>query len=455
MVIFVACTYCKSLRKAIDMKNIKKGFVFAVLATAVFFAQAQPGWNWGQNVDKAKEQNALYTDLYKAGKFAEALVPLNWLLENTPDLHVSIYQNGEKILMNLASKETDAAKKETYVQQGLDLFDKRVANFEKEAYVLNRKAIFAYKFYNKDKEKYPYLYELFTKTFEMNGDKMIAGNLVAYMNVVYKFRFAKGDISDEGVIEIYSNISDALASQREEVSDEKKERYDKFQDQVDKLLTATVEVDCEFVETILGPKLEATGDLKWAKKIFKLLLTNKCTDSPLAVQSATIINENEPDYGVCIFIAKKATSNDDYEQAFEYFNKAIDLTDDNIKKADVHIDIAKIYNVQERKIEARSSARKALAFDPSKKEANRLIGTLYMKSFDDCKGGQSKVQDRAVYIAAYNEFKRAGEPKLMEAAQGQFPSIEEIFNENYEEGQSLTVGCWINTDVTIERRPAN
>ena len=437
------------------MKNIKKGFLFTVLATVALFAQAQPGWNWGEDVDKAKEQNALYTDLYKAGNFAQAIEPLNWLLENTPDLHVSIYQNGEKILMNLASKETDEAKKEEYVTQGLKLFDDRVQYFEKEAYVMNRKATFAYKFYNKNREKYPYLYEQFSKAYDLNKEKMTAGNLVAYMNVVYKFRFAKGDLSDEAVIEIYSNISDALATQKEKVAADKKARYDKFQDQVDKLLTATIEVNCEFVETVLGPKLEATGDIKWAKKIFQLLLNNKCTDSPLAVKAAEIINNDSPDYGVCIFIAKKATAKKDYDQAFEYFNKAIDLTDDNIKKADVHIDIAKIYNVQNRKIDARSSARKALAFDPSKKEANRLIGTLYMKSFEDCKGGQSKVQDRAIYIAAYNEFKRAGEAKLMEAAQAQFPSIEEIFNENYEEGQQVTVGCWINTDVSIERRPAN
>ena len=455
MVIFVACTCCKLLRNAIDMKNIKKGFAFAVLATAAFFAQAQPGWNWGQQVDKAKEQNALYTDLFKAGKFEEALVPLTWLYENTPDLHVSIYQQGEKIYGNLASKETDEAKKEQYVTDGLAVFDQRIQYFQKEAFVVNRKATFAYKFYNKNKEKYSYLFELFSKAFDLNGEKTNAGNLVAYMNVVYKYRFAKGDVSDEEVIEIYSNISDALSAQKEKVSDDKKARYDKYQDQVDKLLTATVEVNCEFVETVLGPKLEATGDVKWAKKIFQLLLNNKCTDSPLAVKSASIINESEPDYGVCIFIAKKATARNDYDQAFEYFNKALDLTDDNIKKADVHIDIAKIYNVQDRKIDARSSARKALAFDPSKKEANRLIGTLYMKSFEDCKGGQSKVQDRAVYIAAYNEFKRAGEAKLMEAAQAQFPSIEEIFNENYEEGKPLTVGCWINTNVTIERRPAN
>ncbi len=438
------------------MKNMKKELCLVpALLLFVFFAYGQPGWNWGDQVDAAKEKNALYTDLYKAGKFVDALVPLEWLLENTPDLHVSIYQNGEKVYQNLAAKETDAAKKEEYIQKGLDLFDKRVENFQKDGYVWNRKATFAYKFYNKDKTKYPYLYDTFAKAYELNGAKMSAGNLVAYMNVVYKYRFAGGDLSDEGVIEIYSNISDALGAQRDKVSADKQSRYDKMLDQVDKLLTATVEVDCEFVETKLGPKLDQTGDLKLAKKIFQLLLTNKCTDSPLAVKSATIINDVEPDYGVTLFIAKKAAANDDLETAFEYFEKAIGLTDDNIKKADVHLDMAKLYTGEGRKIDARSSARKALAFDPSKGDAHELIGRLYLTSFDQCKGGESKVQDRAIFIAAYDEFRRAGNRDLMEQAQAQFPSIEELFNENYSEGQSLTVGCWINVSVNLERRPEN
>ena len=40
----------------------------------------------------------------------------------------------------------------------------------------------------------------------------------------------------------------------------------------------------------------------------------------------------------------------------------------------------------------------------------------------------------------------------MKAAKEQFPSIEEIFNEGMEEGKSITVGCWINESVTLQRR---
>ncbi len=66
------------------------------------FAVAQPGWNWGDSVDKAKEKNALYTDFLRAKDYKSAEVPLSWLLKNTPDLNESIYINGAKIYEGLA-----------------------------------------------------------------------------------------------------------------------------------------------------------------------------------------------------------------------------------------------------------------------------------------------------------------------------------------------------------------
>ena len=83
------------------------------------------------------------------------------------------------------------------------------------------------------------MFDLFTKTYELNGDKTNRGNLVAYMNVVYKYRFGGGELSDEEVIDIYSNISESLATQKAKASAANKSKYDKSIDNVDKLLTAT------------------------------------------------------------------------------------------------------------------------------------------------------------------------------------------------------------------------
>jgi tetratricopeptide (TPR) repeat protein len=214
-------------------------------------------------------------------------------------------------------------------------------------------------------------------------------------------------------------------------------------------------VDCDFVEKNLGPKLkENPSDLKLAKKILQLQLTGKCTDSPLFMTSSKIVNEKEPTYSLSKVIAAKSAADGKTEEAFKYYNQAIELADDNQKKAEIYYDMAKINAADGQKVAARNNARKALSFDPTLSEAYTLIGNLYLGSYDDCRGGESKVKDRAVFIAAYEMYKKAGNTQGMEKAKEQFPSIGEIFEEGMKEGDVLTVGCWVQESVTLQRRPA-
>ena len=83
----------------------------------------------------------------------------------------------------------------------------------------------------------------------------------------------------------------------------------------------------------------------------------------------------------------------------------------------------------------------------------KLVGDLYMTSFRECAKSESKVEDRAIFIAAYDMYRRAGDQRAMASAKEQFPSIEDIFTENYNEGETFKVGCWVNEAVTLQRRP--
>jgi len=437
------------------MKTIKI-LVIAMLTISSSTTVAQNGWNWGDQVDTAKEKNVLYTDAKKSKNYEAALEPLNWLLTNTPDLNKSIYINGVEIYKELAKKETDPVKKEEYIQTGLDLHDKRIQYFNQEGNVSLRKAYFAYGFYNKTKEKYPLLYELFSKSFELQGDKMPHSALLAYMNSVYKYRFAGGELSDTEVIDIYFSITDAIANQKKDASDDNKAKMDKSLDNIDRLLLATkVDISCDFVEENLGPKLEEGNDVRIAKKIFKLMLDGECIDRPLALKAAEVIQNNEPTYGVAKFLGSKNDREENYDKAIEYYTEAASLTEDNTEKADMYVKIAKVQAKKGLKSASRNSARRALSFDPSFSDAYNHIGNLYMGSFNDCKQEKSQVEDRLVFIAAYNEYKKAGNSTQMAKAKEQFPSIADIFNESKEEGQSATVGCWINATVKLERRPEN
>ncbi|MEQ9229225.1 MAG: hypothetical protein RIF46_00980, partial [Cyclobacteriaceae bacterium] len=227
-----------------------------------------------------------------------------------------------------------------------------------------------------------------------------------------------------------------------------------IRDNVDKLLLMIVpEIDCEIVINDFGPKLEANPDVNMAKKIFKLMLTGKCTEDPLALKAARMVDDNEPSYGIKIFIAGRSLGNGDKETAEKYYIQALDLTDENVKKADIYLKLAQIKRAAGLKVQARDYANKAISADPSTKDAYKLIGDLYMSSFDDCAGKEDMVKDRLVFIAAADMYKRAGDGAAAQRAKDQFPSKEEIFTANiYKTGQTLTVGCWINKEVVLETR---
>ena len=149
----------------------------------------------------------------------------------------------------------------------------------------------------------------------------------------------------------------------------------------------------------------------------------------------------------------KHSSAGDLETAHTYYDKAIEYADDNLKKAEIYMSKAQLYSSKGQKVAARTQARKALAIDPSMSDGYVLIGNLYMQSYQECRQGVSKVDDRLVFIAAYNQYQKAGNSAMMQNAKEQFPSIEEIFELGMKEGEVMNCGCWINESVKLSRRP--
>ena len=425
--------------------------------TALLFisttAFGQAGWNWGVEIDVAKENNAIYTDMVKVEKYLEAVESHAWLLENTPDLNESLYQNGAKIYRALAVEETDKVQKAAYQTKALEMYDLRIKYFGNEASVLNRKAFPAYKFYKGDKSKYVELLALFEKTFVLNGADFSTNNFVAYMDLVRRFKATGGDLSDEKVLDIYTRLMDVLDSQI--AASSKPASLERVAENMDKLLTLTIDLSCDYVESLLGPKLAETGDIKVASKIFKLMLQNKCTDRPLAFEAAKIVNQNSPDFAISKFLASRASKEDDRQGAIQYYNQALTLTEEVTKKAEIYLSLAKIDYQAGLKGSARSNCRKALSADPSMSDAHVLIGNLYLSSFEECKQGEFKTVDYAIFIAAHNAFQKAGDYGNMKKSEALFPSITDIFTEEYTEGQSIKIDCWINESVILQKRAEN
>jgi len=414
---------------------------------------AQDGWNWPEDEAKkakAMEKNALYSDMLTAENYEAAKPPLDWLLKETPDLNPSIYIQGVKIYENLYENATGERQKNLQ-DSVIVLYELRMKYFDDVENVLNREAYAAYSAWKNRKDKYKELYELEKKAFEMLGAKSGIGNTVAYMDAARRYKLSGGELTDIDIINIYSDITEALDEM--EASGESKAKVDKYRDFVDKLFNATVEINCAMIDEQLYPKYLDNGkQMKDAERIVKFALIGSCTSSEAFLAAAKQMIEQNPEYGLIRLIAIRSKASGDYDIASSYFEKALSLTEDNIKQADIYIELADIASKRGSKAKARSYAYKAIEADPSKKEAYVIIGDLYLKSFPECKGGQDMVKDRAVYIAAYDMYQKGGNAERMAVAKEQFPSKEDLFNYGYDVGDSMTVGCWVGATVSLRTR---
>ncbi len=415
---------------------------------------AQPVWKFPDNEKDSiytNEKIVLYSDMMKLGNYKQSLPHLQWILFNVPDLNESIYINGAKIFESLAETEKDPAKKRIYEDSTLLMYDLRIKYFNDEAAVMNRKAYTAYGFFKDDKSKYQELFDMYKRTFELNKNNVWDQNLLSYMDVVRRYKLTGGNISDTEVLDIYDEIMGIIDHK---VTLEKNEdRLERIADNVDKLLAATIQVDCEFIQNTLGPKLhDNPNDLKLAKNIFKLAFAGKCMDIPIFLVAVKNIYEKEPNYGMAKLIGDRSYLGKDYETALKYYEEAIKNTDENIKQAELYLNMANIYSIQGNKPKARQMAYQAIDMDPAKKEAYNFIGNLYFTSYEDCKKGVNEVEDRAVFIAAYEMYRKAGNYEAMGKAKEQFPAMETIFTYDMELGDPIKIGCWINESVTIQRR---
>ncbi len=436
------------MRLILKLNSICPAFLLLLVVSTV--AEAQ--WNWPEDKKTAEEKVVLYTDYKKQGNFQAAVEPLSWLLDNAPDLNSSIYINGADIYEELASKETDAAKRKEYVEKTLEMYDKRMQYFGEEAEVLNRKASAAIKLLFKDKNEYGRLEEIFSKALEANDANFAYYNIFPYMTVA-KEQYEKGELTEDEVISIYDKLNEVI-DKNVESNSKFADKYKEQADKVDALFIQTINVDCDFIASKLVPKMkENPEDTDIAKKVIALSLASECTDQDYFTDAAIATFEKEPNAGLAKTIGERMMRNEDYDEATQFLNKAAELSNSDDQKAEIYLGMANIALKQEQRGMARDYALKAAqASDAVDAKAYGLIGNMYMNSYEQCKGGQDVVDDRAVFIAAYEMYKKAGNSDGMRNAKEQFPSKEEVFTYNKKVGEQIKVGCWINESVAIQTR---
>ena len=117
------------------------GMLVAVLAFS------QEGWNWPEDEQlksQAVEKQAYYKLLIAQEEHSKALKELNWLYENNPELHQSIYIEGVNCLEEVMKGVDDKPRQMQIKDSILWMFDQRIAYFDNDGSTMDRKAYQAF-----------------------------------------------------------------------------------------------------------------------------------------------------------------------------------------------------------------------------------------------------------------------------------------------------------------------
>jgi tetratricopeptide (TPR) repeat protein len=424
--------------------------VFGALLLAGI-AHAQEGWNWPADPAqeaKAREYNAAYFDYMKAEQFVEATKPLSWLLVNVPNLNESIYIQGVTVYKGAADKTADAAQKRVYQDSVMALYNKRGEIYNNPVKWMETKAYYGYLFFRNDNSKIPGVVADFEKAWELKGSLNFQF-VPMYFDLVEKNYTSNKAYSPEQVLTIFdksNKLLDAAAAAGKDVTDSKST--------LETLLVKMKLIDCDFIENTLGPKLAADPtNEELAEQIFTYSLQYKCITTKAFLAALEFKDSKAPTFKTSQVRGMLYMSAGDFEKAEPVFEKAMTLASTNKEKGETMMELAKIYARAGKKSAARTAAREAAGLDSElSSSAFGLIGDLYMSAYNDCRGGESRAKDYAVFIAAYNAYQRAGDSKGMGSARARFPSKEELFTEGYALGSSLSTGCWVGETVSLSTR---
>ena len=401
-----------------------------LLTTGLSVAQ---DWNWGEKVTQSKG-DWMYLDVcMNEENYDNAKGPVSNLLKNAPELNEALYVIGIKVYKNLAKKEKDKILKQQYQDTVLMLFDKRMELFGGEANIYNRKCsvLWRYSYRASSENDLLAIKEYYDKCFELNGEKTYKVNYYYYFSLCSKMK-KLGYMSDVDYYNMYKLCKSKV--EKDSYLDKMKSLYDSY-----------MNIDCDFISSVLYEEFVANKTVEQSEFLLLSLKDNGCENDSLKESLLVFNYETEGGYDhaydLAVFYVDK-----NMDKSIELLKECETMDVDSLKHDKVCLMLSQCYFNKHMFSRSREYALKAE--ENFYKECHKIIGDLYYNSYKNYSG----YDQRLVFIAAYEEYKKSGSSNLVSVCQEQFPSMEEIFVRGKSPGDYDHIGGWINKDVALKKR---
>lgn len=334
----------------------------------------------------------LYKDYYKAKDYTSAYEPWKAVFTSAPCAEVSTYAYGAAILANVLVAEQDLAKKKTYFNELMNLYDTRLKNMDAlnsftradrratKGDIISRKA-FDYAYYGvgvADNYSLDTAYDMFREGIDLinaDGAKEVPGFVldkffeISYQKYVadntgFREQFLKDYMESreacQTMLSLANEASDSVAAQKIVA------QYDPTLNRIETIFAQSKAADKDQLVAIFGPKIEENKtNLAYLKTALQLLSANDCDDTDIYFKAAEYAYNIEPSYESAIGTAQKYYKDGKVAESVQYYDKALELCPTDATKAAIALKIANALSKSGESDKAFTYLDKAISFNPA------------------------------------------------------------------------------------------
>lgn len=439
------------------------------VGTTASFAQkgVEDGSRFGHGEDSIRclQNISIYTEYVKTDNFKDAYTPWKAVFTEAPIAQVGTYTNGAKILRGLIQSTKDAAQQKAYLDELMGVYDQRIKYLDQlnklvktkttkgsiiglkaHDYIVfagkNADVNLAYGWVKEalDLEKENSDYFMFMDMMDMSSRKLKADD-------THKEQFIQDYLLTSGYAE---------AAVKVQKSEKMKSLYKTTKDNVDAYFINSGAASCENLQNIYGPKVaQNKTNLEYLKQVINVMQLLKCTEEEAYFQASEAAHAIEPTAATAAGCGYMYYKKDDVEKSIGYFDQAIELEQDPVKKAEYSYTAAVILSSKKQLSRAKQYCNKAISLNGNYGEPYILIAQMYASSPN---WSDEAALNKCTFFAVIDKLQRAKsvDPSVTDKANelirtysGYTPKEQDLFFLGLKKGNSVTIGGWIGETTTI------
>ena len=364
--------------------------------------------------EDCNKNSSISHEAVRAGNFKDAYLPWKEVLKACPTLKFYTFNDGIKILSAFLNeiKDRNSADYKKYFDELMEVYDLRMQytpNFQHlkgtptVGDTKGSKAI-SYIAYapNLDvNQAYAWLKESIEAEKEGSKSPILHYFLDMSLNKLkadpnHKEQFIQDYLTDSEYVDA------AIAAENDPA---KKQALQQVKDNLVAMFINSGTADCESLQAIYGPKVEANQtDSAYLKKAISVMKMMKCTESEAYFQASYYMYKINPTADAATGCGYMAYKKGDFDTAIKYFDEALSLESDSEKKAQLcYIVAASLFN-SKKLSQARSYLQKAIGFKENFGDAYILLAQLYASSPN---WNDESALNKCTYFVVIDKLQRA------------------------------------------------